>query len=102
MNRELCKQAVELYGVELQMSLLQEECAELIVAVSHLRRRDYSTQLPLLFEELADVSIMIEQMRVIFGDLHIDNAIERKLIRLRDRIMRKHKEQDDASDSIHQ
>ena len=49
------------YGMESQIDIMQEECAELVQAVSKYKRgkdNDFSH----LIEEMADVSIMIEQV----------------------------------------
>ena len=52
------KKAIDTYGLESQLGLLQEECAELIQAVSKYRRgRNHN-----ISEEIADVSIMTEQI----------------------------------------
>lgn len=51
------------YGFEHQSRILQEECGELIVAASKMNR--YGENLTVrenFIEELADVTIMIEQM----------------------------------------
>ncbi len=49
------------YGMESQIDIMQEECAELVQAVSKYKRgkdNDFSHML----EEMADVTIMIEQV----------------------------------------
>lgn len=62
----VCKAAVMKWGVELQKDMMQEECAELIQAIFHEKRGkcDAST----VKGELADVEIMLNQMRIIYGD----------------------------------
>ena len=52
--------AIEKYGVDAQLGVLQEECAELIVAVSHLMR-ERPDAIQGFIEELADVNIMTGQ-----------------------------------------
>lgn len=54
--------AIETYGKELQLSILQEEAAEVIHAVSKMRRNGISNG---LIEELADLEIMIEQVKIV-------------------------------------
>lgn len=62
------------------MGQLVEECGELIVARNHLKRNRISVSE--FISEVADVEIMISQMRVLFGDRIIDLAIDEKLTRL--------------------
>ena len=73
----LCAAAVEKWGVDAQMDMLTEECGELIVATNHYRRGRISVDK--FLEEVADVEILLEQMRHIFGDKHVEAAIDRKL-----------------------
>ena len=58
---QIIKDAVDTYGFESQRKILQEECAELIVAASHYDRGRPGAYDNFL-EELADVDIMISQM----------------------------------------
>ena len=62
--------ALKKWGVKFEITMLASECSELIHAALDglIDRADTSE----LFEELADVEIMCEQMRVIFGDEDID------------------------------
>ena len=55
------------YGFENQREILVEECAELIQAVSKLKRNNQRIS-DNFIEELADVSIMIEQMKLSLCD----------------------------------
>ena len=77
------KKALHLWGQDAQMDMVEEECAELILALKHLRRG--RTDFLPLFNEIADVEIMIGQMRLMFGDEGIDKAKRSKLIRLAER-----------------
>lgn len=74
------------YGANMQLVVLQEECAELIQAVSKIQRYGINHDTYDNFvEELADVSIMIQQMK---SWLHNDwtGEIEAKLQRQKERI----------------
>ena len=73
MDNEL-KKIAEHYGYEAQSNQLVEECAELIQAVSKYRRATAGVGQPLadyhrtvalenLIEEIADVEVMIEQVK---------------------------------------
>ena len=61
----------EHYGLEHQLGLLQEECGELIQAISKFRR--YGDKDPLI-EELADVEVVIAQIKYLLGE-NARNAI---------------------------
>lgn len=81
---ELCTRAVNVYGATAQLRLLQEECGELIAAVSHLERgRIDDTELA---DEIADVIIMCTQATAIIGTRLVSAALHAKLKRLRTRI----------------
>lgn len=71
---ELNKETAKYYGYEAQSNQLVEECAELIQAVSKYRRAKAGAGQPLaedkkavalenLIEEIADVEIMLEQIK---------------------------------------
>lgn len=58
------KRAMNHYGYRAQLQMLQEESAELIVAVSKiLRKPDSNEPYRNLAEEMADVQIMCEQIQ---------------------------------------
>lgn len=60
-NDEKIMKIANHYGMESQIDIMQEECAELVQAVSKYKRGkddDFSH----LLEEMADVTIMIEQV----------------------------------------
>lgn len=86
---KLYEQAVELWGKDLQMQMLVEECAELIVAIHHYTRFPDSVNLDKIVEEMADVSIMLEQVSLITNTRHtLNNSKEYKLNRLLERVDR--------------
>lgn len=58
------EQIFDFYGRENQFCILQEECAELIQAISKYRRNNDDFSYRNFIEELADVSIMIQQFLV--------------------------------------
>jgi NTP pyrophosphatase (non-canonical NTP hydrolase) len=84
-KKQLYKDTNELYGLGAQINQAIEECAELIVALRHFERRK-STRKEVV-RELADVSIMVEQMVQSFSDKE-EFRLERefKIKRLKDRI----------------
>lgn len=88
---ELYETAVEVYGADMQVVVAMEEMAELIQALSkwmRARREPYPCDCDSvadhILEEMADVSIMLCQLEVIFGDY--SGAESYKLERLRARL----------------
>jgi len=62
--KEVCQKAIDKYGKTAQMDMVIEECAELIQAVSKNKRgRDNRNN---IVEEIADVELMIEQLKLMF------------------------------------
>lgn len=77
--------AVEHYGVEAQMLKTMEELGELTQAVARvLLWGNGEDELENLREEMADVSIMLSQLELIFGD--VTEVEEYKLLRLEQRV----------------
>lgn len=60
-NYEIFTAAIKTYGENAQEQLAQEECAELIQAISHKHRGRAQN----IAEEIADVEIMLEQLKII-------------------------------------
>jgi len=79
----VCSRALDYFGIEMQLDLAQEECAELIVAISHYRRNRVDPNR--VAEEIADVIIMTEQLRQVFAN-EVEAALSCKLLRLESRI----------------
>lgn len=90
------QRAVEAYGKEHQLIICMEEMAELTKELSKNLRGHNNLQE--IAEEVADVEIMLEQVKVIF-DLkeEVSEAKEAKLLRLQKRIIRDTGEQDYAT-----
>ena len=83
---EILEAAIEKYGAEAQLGVAQEECAELIVALSKWKRAqgDLTELAEKVREEIADVFIMLMQLEMIFGDTSAQE--EEKLLRLERRL----------------
>ena len=90
MDRELLKRIIETYGIENQMLQCIEEMGELIQAINKYRRAKGSSSCidsyKQVIEEIADVQIMIEQMRLMFDGAAVDEVIAEKLERMRGRL----------------
>jgi hypothetical protein len=65
--------------------MLVEECAELIVAANKWRRQEPGA-IDAAIEELADVEIMCDQMRLVLDERKIAAVKETKLRRLAERL----------------
>jgi len=81
-EKELYQKALEKWGIELQLNMMIEECAELIQAIIHLKRKASPSNLKKVIEEIADVEIMIGQMKEIFDKASIEGIVQIKLERL--------------------
>jgi NTP pyrophosphatase (non-canonical NTP hydrolase) len=85
---ELYKEAINKWGEEAQVNMLNEECGELITAVAQFKRGRTSHHD--VMTELADVFIMIEQMATMMNYEDFEKELDRKLIRLRDEKLKLH------------
>ena len=75
--------AVKKWGLEAQVGMLIEECAELIKASHKAFMRSNGSVLDFM-EELVDVEIMVEQLKVyINDDVALDNIKQIKINRLK-------------------
>ena len=81
----ICQLAVNVYGKTSQCTVCMEEMAELTKELSkNLRGQDNAAHIA---EEIADVEIMLEQLKVIFRNRALVDRIRAgKLVRLSDRI----------------
>lgn len=87
MNKiDLFDKAVEAWGELAQLDMLQEECAELIQALSK-KKRGFEQGDDWVAEEIADVELLIEQVKRMF---HLETRVEivkrSKLERLEERL----------------
>lgn len=73
------EEALSLWGKADQLRMAQEECAELIQAINKLFRKNDINN---VCEEIADVEIMLSQLRIIFGDKKINDIKFEKLKKL--------------------
>ena len=77
-EQEIYRKALEKRGLRAQCEMAIEECGELIVEISHM----YRGQKCNVFEEIADVQIMMEQLSVAFGKQLVEKIKSQKLERL--------------------
>lgn len=78
----------ELNGLFVAQNLLQEECAELIQAISKKQRQPSAQTLDHLVEEMADVSIMLDELAYLIPQGHelLRRKRDEKVARTLDRL----------------
>lgn len=83
---EIYNKATELWGEVAQYDQCIEEMGELIVAINKYKRKvlykEYKENKKIienLVEEIADVSMCLEQMRYFFRDYNIDEVLDKKM-----------------------
>ena len=82
---EVLKAAIEKYGAEAQVVVALEEMAELQQALTKFLRGNPDQRN--INEEMADVSIMLEQLKLIFGNrAAVTHWVGKKVARLEQRL----------------
>lgn len=89
MNNELmervCRTAIGKWGSRLQLIVAVEEMSELTKEICKFNRG--KADISAIAEEIADVSIMLEQLKIIFGFADkVEEYIDYKIKRLSERI----------------
>ena len=85
---KLYDKAIKTWGIQAQTDMAFEECGELIAALAKDKRGRVSKEE--LLTELADVTIMCEQLAFILGFEDYEKELDRKLVRLRDEKLAKY------------
>lgn len=87
-DQEAFGKAIELWGPDFQLDMTVEECAELIYALCKFKRRRIGESF--VIEEMADVAIMLSQLRLIFDpkDMLFQPVYDAKMARLKTLIER--------------
>lgn len=86
---EVIEKSIEHYGKELQSIVCMEECAELIQAISKIKRKGLNDELKYhLTEEIADVLICTKMLRLMYQieDAEVDRWLEYKTNRQSERM----------------
>lgn len=85
----ICRKAVEKFGIDIQQIVAMEELGELIQAISKIARWECSLEtlsecIDNLAEEIADVEIMLEQLKQCYGcHIQANDHKRRKLDKLK-------------------
>ena len=83
-KQEIYKQAIAQYGVEPQRKMAIEEMAELTNAL--MKFDSGRNTVEDIVEEIADVTIMMQQLAIIYGQKAVDLQIDYKTARLAKRL----------------
>lgn len=91
MNRnQILHAAVDTFGRHSQMMMMVEEMSELTKAIIKYHRvtnmRDRPSSVQNILEEIADVQIVLDQMKIMFDRQSIEHVEQEKLKRLEKRI----------------
>lgn len=85
-EREIFRKALQEYGIMSQKMMVIEECAELTNAIAKMARGRAGVDD--IITELADVSIMVDQMAIFFGEDKFNAERTRKVQRLNERLLK--------------
>lgn len=96
---EITIEAIRHYGQDSQLDKAIEEMSELTKAICDIKREETVQNTVNVIEETADVFIMMIQMMIMFGVNEVDNLIEVKLARLKER-MEDERARDTVEDTI--
>jgi NTP pyrophosphatase (non-canonical NTP hydrolase) len=76
LRHEVYKKALEKWGRKSQLEMAQEEATELALAVRKYIRKDDDDTYVEMISEIADVEIMIEQIKLMYKKSEIIKSIE--------------------------
>lgn len=94
--QKLYKDCMGFWGFEKQARMVQEECAELIIAVSYLLRgRDGAIKD--MVEECADVYLMLNQMMAYLGEEEVMKMVDFKSDRVKEKLEKYKLEEKDGN-----
>lgn len=90
-HEDVLNKAIEVWGNEAQLEMVIEECLELALALQKLKRKRGNPldKINNVVDEIADVKIMIYQAERIFGSQPVNERVEFKINRLKERLKEK-------------
>ena len=82
--KQFCWEALNAWGEEAQLDMAEEEMLELILAIKDYKRNRHGFRRGYIIEEMADVYLMLDQLREIFliKGVELEAECRRKLIKL--------------------
>ena len=94
----LFERAFNLWGADAQVKMLNEEIGELLAAIGKFDRSRVGVHD--VITELADVSIMVEQMASLFGYEEFEKEKDYKLTRLEERLNKYERERNERNSEV--
>ena len=87
-DESILNMAIEKWGIDAQCEMIIEECIELALALQKMKRTrgDREAKLNAVIDEIADVKIMIRQAQKIFNLKDINERVDFKMNRLKERL----------------
>ena len=84
MNQEILRKAIVKWGAEVQINKIQEEALKLALVLNQRNcpTKDVAQMEEQLYDELADMKIMMAQADMLFDADRIDERVEYKLNKL--------------------
>ncbi|MCK6261786.1 hypothetical protein KP803_00700 [Vibrio sp. ZSDE26] len=80
-SKEIIEKATKHYGERVQIEKAKNDCVELIQALSRYYNYNRGT-IERVAEEVANVTLMADQLRLIVGETLVDDIRLKKLVRL--------------------
>lgn len=82
--KEILQKAIDKWGRDNQIDKIQEEAMELALALHQYKcpTKDKEEEIDKIYDELADMKIMVEYFDLLFDEEKINKVIEFKLNRL--------------------
>ena len=77
---DLYQRTIKKWGEQAQFDQAIEECAELIATLQHYARGKVDRDA--VINELADVYLMVGQLRYMFGEAELEKAVNQKIAKL--------------------
>jgi len=87
MDKEILYKAIEKWGTKTQINKIQEEALELSLVLNQMNcpTKDPIEMEEKLYDELADVKIMMAQAEILFDSERINERVEFKLNKLKNK-----------------
>lgn len=97
-DKEVMQEAICVYGYSNQVAKFVEEAGECIASVMRFQTKPNEVNQDKMCEELADLGIMVEQMKIMFDKGGIQEHWDRKIVRLEERLRCINYEEHDGED----
>ena len=85
-DKEIMQEAIKTFGYSNQVAKFVEEAGECIASVMRFQTKPNMVNQDKMCEELADLGIMIEQMKIMFAKGNIQEHWDKKIVRLEKRL----------------